>query len=161
MLVLTKQNAKRAQYCSFSTCTKIIMHRCKKWNVDVKVVSVIDLRTFLKLGTRSPYCRLKWLFLTCDSSTLQVINVALRKNILYFLLPLLLIKIGFYWNKRESILPILMCHSLSFSFFVHLIHLRLFIFMSCKKSHQKIFSHCKWKKRKFWMESVMSQLFCC
>ena len=44
----------------------------------------------------------------------------------------------FYSNKRESIFPILMCHSLSFRFFVHLIHLRLFIFMSCKKSLQKI-----------------------
>ena len=130
--------------------------------MDIRVVSLIDMSTFSK-----------------TQCTFSLLNIATTPFKIYyhyfashyccieekwlnnFLLPFLLIKIRFYWNKRESILPISMCHSLSFSFFVHLIHLRLFIFMSCKKSHQKIFSHCKWKKRKFWMESDMSQLFCC
>ena len=138
----------------FSTCTIIIMHRSKKkWNVDVKVVSVIDLSTFLKLGARSPYWRLQWLFLTYTSCILQVIIVALRKKCLIFFAPFPINQKRFLLKKRELILAILMCHSLSFSFFVYIhlvsIHLRLFIFMSCKKSHQKIFSHCKWKRRKF------------
>ena len=129
----------------FETCK--IMQTHKKRNVDVRVVSMIDMSTFFEN-----------LFVHVFPHELNILQWSISNN--YKKWEALIIashgccieaKFGwisfacfqinqstFYSNKRESIFPILMCHSLSFRFFVHLIHLRLFIFMSCKKSLQKI-----------------------
>ena len=48
-----------------------------------------------------------------------------------------------FLGKGASILPILMCHPLSFKLLLFVdTFLPLIIFMSCKKSLQKIFIHC-------------------
>ena len=133
----------------FETCK--IMQTYKKRNVDVRVVSMIDMSTFFRKiffvhvfpHELNIYYILQW-SISNNYKKWEALIIASHGCCIeakFGWISFACFQINqstFYSNKRESIFPILMCHSLSFRFFVHLIHLRLFIFMSCKKSLQKI-----------------------
>ena len=155
----------------FETCK--IMQTYKKRNVDVRVVSMIDMSTFLKI-----------FFVHVFPHELNILQWSISNN--YKKWEALIIashgccieaKFGwisfacfqinqstFYSNKRESIFPILMCHSLLFRIFCSLDTFTLIHLHVMQEESSKDFAiHCKWeRKRKFWMEEwmcVMSQQF--